>query len=102
MLCAPQEEDILKQFPVFTSYSKGDFTGCVTFKHASQLSEEQKGHMWDIFESNMKDVYTQDNQKWSPKEKRREMFDVSSSSLPSPPPPTHTRNPTHLRPCLKA
>lgn len=79
-----QEEDILKQFPVFASYSKGDFTGSVTFKHASQLSEEQKANMWEIFEANMKDVYTQDNQKWSPKEKRREMFDVS-------PPPSAPR-----------
>ena len=72
-----QEENILQKFPVFTSYSKGDFSGSVSFSHAAQLSEDQKAAIWGIFEANMKDVYHRDDQKWNPKEKRRELFDVS-------------------------
>lgn len=72
-----QEENILQHFPVFSSYSKGDFTCSISFQHAGQLSEEQKAAIWEVFETNMKDVYHRDDQKWNPKEKRRELFDVS-------------------------
>lgn len=77
-----QDPDILQKFPVFASYSKGDFTSSVSFKHAAQLSEEQKGTIYDIFEANMKDIYSKDSQKWNPKEKRRELFDVRGLSAP--------------------
>lgn len=77
-----QDPDILQKFPVFASYSKGDFTSSVSFKHAAQLSEEQKSTIYDIFEANMKDIYSKDSQKWNPKEKRRELFDVRGLSAP--------------------
>lgn len=72
-----QVPDILQQFPVFATYSKGDFSSSVSFSHASGLSEEQRGAVWSIFEANMRDIYSKDDQKWNPKEKRRELFDVS-------------------------
>lgn len=77
-----QDPDILQKFPVFASYSRGDFTSNVSFKHAAQLSEEQKSTIYDIFEANMKDIYSKDSQKWNPKEKRRELFDVRRLSAP--------------------
>lgn len=79
--CSLQDSDILQKFPVFGSYSKGDFTSSVSFKHAAQLSEEQKATIWEIFEANMKGIYTKDSQKWNPKEKRREMLDVSTPPM---------------------
>jgi hypothetical protein len=77
-LCTVQDSEILQKFPVFGSYSRGDFTSSVSFKHAAQLSEEQSATIWKIFEANMKDIYTKDSQKWNPKEKRRELFNVST------------------------
>lgn len=62
---------------MFTSFSKGDLTASVSFKHATQLTQEQKDAIWLLFENNMKDVYQADGQKWNPKEKKRELFDVS-------------------------
>lgn len=85
-----QELDLLQHFPVFASYSKGDLKTSISFKHASQLLEDERTSVWDIFEANMKDMYQADNQKWHPKEKRRELFDVSPCLMGSPPPHTHT------------
>lgn len=74
-----QEPDLLEHFPVFASYNKGDLSSSIAFKHAEQLSPDERSAMWAMFEANMKDVYNRDDQKWSPKEKRRELFDVRGS-----------------------
>ena len=70
----------MQHFPVFASYNKNDLSSSIKFKHAGELSDEEKTAIWGLFEANMKDVYQADNQKWNPKEKRRELFDVSTSS----------------------
>ena len=74
--CA-QEPDILQQFPIFKTYTKDTLAASIAYSPASQLSQEQRDAIWTLFETNMQDIYSQDKQKWSPKNKKRELFAVS-------------------------
>ncbi|WIA28960.1 hypothetical protein OEZ86_011497 [Tetradesmus obliquus] len=69
-----QEQDILQHFPAFLSYNKNDVAATISFSHGSNLTQQQKDALWSLFETNMKDIYTADQQKWNPGAKKRELF----------------------------
>jgi hypothetical protein len=68
---------------VFKTFSKGDLPAAVTFQTAESLSEQQRADIWALFEANMAAIYEADGQKWSPKEKRRELFHVRAPCAPA-------------------
>lgn len=69
--------DVLAAFPpAFSAYSRDGWTGSLTSQIGSELSSEQRAAVWALFEANMRDVYDSDQQRWSPTEKRRELFHV--------------------------
>ncbi|KAF6254767.1 acyl-CoA N-acyltransferase [Scenedesmus sp. NREL 46B-D3] len=69
-----QEQNILQHFPAFVSYNKNDVAVTISFTHGNKLSQQQKDALWGVFEANMKDIYTADQQKWNPSVKKRELF----------------------------